>query len=743
MPATHSKFLDCNTTHRQGDVSQPTYCFNFKGIPKKGWSVRGVAIELVNGRERPVLLFGPAASAEIRTPSIQDFAAALRLVYLDSTRPKFEFVTIDPNHPYAGRHYNHYSPSWLKGTSLGRTLFKADEEMKMLKHRMNRAEDGSYVSRDPTFPGLKGPNHFPYNYIGSSPIYLTCRSVKIAKTARLCEFLGEPQMQITLDSNPLYSEYISSLYATIGHGDAPAFLEAREVPKLLLAAEWIKEKGFKVSEDWIKMTTRPALPASSPGEGPDPLCSIGPGDVDLQSLSEMMPKVNGLPCEGGSMDLQVTSVQASHDRLSMEMTQTIHREDGSDFTLQKSLRMSVSDDDWLLEGQLVKMLVASGVVPAEESWSDLREATIAPYWSAEFDEDGEKVVSMSSGGCSMTSFTAEPSRVKRKEKSQSRAWEQTPVAGGAYTTHRNGYIGAVGRPESSKKVVKDDEIAELKRAAAASARKAELKVPKWDGAKSGSSRGSQDRLLGAVNRVTGTGDYHDERGRRVLETQELRTRMDIKTIANGKEVAPPETVFGRLSTARGVGIPTLPLSSHKSKPQKKVPLPPDLVTQLKATFKCTLCSREPMTSPVLATSCCGKILGCQGCVDHYYATGNTHCPACHAVEGYKNTFCLHGVDEILQALSNGVAGVDSAVFAESLKCTVCHSAPLSSQPAVCTGCGRIIGCSDCIKQWHSTKDQCPLCSKDGGRDNTIRLPGMGPILQALEQFFRVAELRSP
>ncbi|XP_062511056.1 uncharacterized protein LOC134186964 [Corticium candelabrum] len=186
----------------------------------------------------------------------------------------------------------------------------------------------------------------------------------------------------------------------------------------------------------------------------------------------------------------------------------------------------------------------------------------------------------------------------------------------------------------------------------------------------------------------------------------------------------------------------IPSASSESKSQETVLLPQNLASDLKNNFKCTLCRSTPMSSPVLATSCCGFILGCQDCVNDYYANYNTHCPSCNNPEGYKKTFRLHGIQEILQALGNGVRGVDSALFAESLQCTMCDSFPVSSAPVISTCCGRVVGCSDCIKRWHQTKDQCPHCRKDDGKNNIVRLRGMERIFKPLKEFFDTIERQS-
>ena len=717
MPACHSKLL---SSQFQEDRDRG-YQFDLSHLPKKGWSFQGVAIENVHGEDRPTLMF-EQSTADLQTPSTEDFAVALKLA-AENTRPKFEFIPIAADHPYGGRHYNCYTPSWLKGTAFGDALFEGDVEMKLLSHRMRKKGD-SYVSSDDTYPGLKGPQKFPFAYRGSSPIYLTCKSVKVSTTSRSCFFMGEPDMQITYDSNPCYSNYVSSLYGVFAHGDAPSLLSVQELPKLIRAAEWLLRQGFEIDKEWLEEKTQPLSPASKgvvpPKEGE---FNTEESNCNLDEIAGVMSQqLKSISCEDGSVDIQISNTKVSANRLSFDVTETFH--DSGCEKVTRQVKVSASDYDWLYEGLPVNAPIGGVTVP-ENTWSDLYAATIAPFWSMQYDEKGKKVDDMSWGGCSMTSFNSEPTRSKTKVTSTAR--QSTPIAGGSHIKYRNGMLGTVGTTAATKKSLDDDEMADLKRAAAAS-RKPQQKPPQWDAGESGSSRGTPRRLLGAIDTDTFTGDIHNEQGERVMDTREFRARVDVSRHQDGKKVNPPVTVISRL----GLATPT----------QKKIMLPPNLVAQLKTTFKCTLCEKTPMTSPVLAASCCGSILGCEKCVNDHYAQ-STHCPGCHCSKGYEKTFRLHGIDEILQALSNGMADVDSAVFAESLKCTVCHSAPLSSQPAVATCCGRIVGCSDCIKRWHETKDLCPLCSKEGGRDNTVRIPGMGSILQQLDAFFRTSEMVSP
>ena len=58
-------------------------------------------------------------------------------------------------------------------------------------------------------------------------------------------------MKIVDASNSLYSKYISEIYPSIAYHDEPRFLKMQELIKLILAAEWLTEKGVRKSEQEV------------------------------------------------------------------------------------------------------------------------------------------------------------------------------------------------------------------------------------------------------------------------------------------------------------------------------------------------------------------------------------------------------------------------------------------------------------------------------------------------------------
>ena len=63
-----------------------------------------------------------------------------------------------------------------------------------------------------------------------------------------------------------------------------------------------------------------------------------------------------------------------------------------------------------------------------------------------------------------------------------------------------------------------------------------------------------------------------------------------------------------------------------------------------------------MSIPILASRCCGTIIGCEVCVQTWYGTGTNVfdkcCPNCRSERGYSHTFHLVGIDEFLTKLQD-------------------------------------------------------------------------------------------
>jgi hypothetical protein len=200
--------------------------------------------------------------ASPHTPKIteEDVAAALRLA-TEGKRPEFFYVRILPGHPFYGRQFKQYKPSWMRGTSFGEVLSEVDWEMKSLhigaKTNDTKTEFCAW-QKDSKLKGLAARFDFRSSKSGGSVI-MSCNSVKVQKSNNELVFQGEPRMRINDESNMRYSKYISKKFDAVAYYDEPLFMKMRELVKLILVAEWLVEKGVKVDEEWMMRCTQPKL----------------------------------------------------------------------------------------------------------------------------------------------------------------------------------------------------------------------------------------------------------------------------------------------------------------------------------------------------------------------------------------------------------------------------------------------------------------------------------------------------
>ena len=83
-------------------------------------------------------------------------------------------------------------------------------------------------------------------------------------------FPEEPKMKIVGASNSLYTKYISEIYPSVAYHDEPRFLKMQELIKLIVAAEWLTEKGVRVSKKWMmEHTAKPRAVAKADEGGPE------------------------------------------------------------------------------------------------------------------------------------------------------------------------------------------------------------------------------------------------------------------------------------------------------------------------------------------------------------------------------------------------------------------------------------------------------------------------------------------
>ena len=222
------------------------FSFRFE-LPSEDLALRGVAIE--DGT--PKLIFD--ASMKVPTLTEEDVGIACRLA-CDGKRPEFFYYPFPLLHPYHGRWYKHYSPEWLKGTSVGELLSEVDWTMKCLNigARSDETKEKFWAWRERTkLKGLADRLDFPEEMPRYGAVQMSCDSVKVYKKENEMIFLGEPKMRITDRNNFTYSKYITDIYPSIAYYDEPLFLKIQELIKLILAAEWMKEKRVRFSRPWM------------------------------------------------------------------------------------------------------------------------------------------------------------------------------------------------------------------------------------------------------------------------------------------------------------------------------------------------------------------------------------------------------------------------------------------------------------------------------------------------------------
>ena len=312
------------------------YEFHFQ-LPKEGLALRSVAI--VDGV--PELFF--TASPKVPTITEEDVAIACRLAS-EERRPEFFYITIPPGHPFFGRQYKRYCPQWLRGTSVGELLSRADWCMKCLhigtRSNESKSEFWSW-SKTSQLEGLAAWPDFPTNAKPSGgSIIMSCESVRVQKEEDSLVFLDEPKMKIDDQINSLYSKYITEMYPSIAYYDEPLFLKMQELPKLILAAEWLKEKEVRISRKWMAQHT-----AKTQVTGP-PVRRKKPPNEMLPQLTQVKVPSSDVAVKTWEAEQYrclskcgVRRLYGWHDHGSHEMV--MFTDDGKAFKQQQSMRMVI------------------------------------------------------------------------------------------------------------------------------------------------------------------------------------------------------------------------------------------------------------------------------------------------------------------------------------------------------------------------------------------------------------------
>lgn len=86
-------------------------------------------------------------------------------------------------------------------------------------------------------------------------------------------------------------------------------------------------------------------------------------------------------------------------------------------------------------------------------------------------------------------------------------------------------------------------------------------------------------------------------------------------------------------------------------PNRNLPL--GLKRVVHDSFKCYICHAVPIKPPLIITKCCKNMLGCQECVNTWYAGPDAMlktCPICRTERGCNETMVLHGLTEFLESI---------------------------------------------------------------------------------------------
>ena len=358
------------------------FSFNFK-LPSEDLALRSVVIN--NGI--PELIFD--AALYVPTLTEEDVGIACRLA-CEGVRPEFFYIGIPDHHPFHGRQYKHYSPEWLKGTITGELLAEVDWSMKCLtiSARSDEKKERFWSwQKTSKLEGLATGLDFPKEKPTGS-VKMSCRSVKVQKSENEMVFLEEPELRIDNESSSTYTKYITSILDSVAYYDEPRFLKMRELIKLILAAEWLKEKGIRFSRPWMKKCSARQVQSQSievKSKGPDEdavkeillhLLKLLPANSHKEVMSAQLGPL--------SVD-NVVETDITEEGIEVKVTTTVLPSQLPSPKVEKStiIRLSVNNYDWLYSSLNPNIPIwfeipghSKEIVPKVESWSELFSQTV-------------------------------------------------------------------------------------------------------------------------------------------------------------------------------------------------------------------------------------------------------------------------------------------------------------------------------------------------------------------------------
>lgn len=367
----------------------------FRFILPDGLSLSAVDVE--DGV--PKLRF--AASPKVPTVNEEDVAVCVRLS-LEEKRPEFFYIGFPFHHPFFGtrRLYKFCRPEYLRKSSVGKLFADVDWLMKCLHVGVRTSSSDksetifSSWSETSHLGGLAIRTDFPED-LPNATVVMSCKSVEVQRSDKELIF-GESKMRIDAvdrKSNLLYSKYITEIFDSVAYDDALLFLKMKEIVKLVLAMEWLKEKGVKFSTQWVmEHTNKPrqtplrAIDARSPKMSEDVIQYVM-NQLQLQTHTQerqisLSPTKSLLTIRTTLEDKTVTERSL---KLKVKTTLSLSTPDSSmeDVNFEKTtvLRLSVNDYDMLYEGINPNSPIGiddSGelITPNVGSWSELFSETV-------------------------------------------------------------------------------------------------------------------------------------------------------------------------------------------------------------------------------------------------------------------------------------------------------------------------------------------------------------------------------
>lgn len=555
------------------------FSFNFK-LPSEGLALRSVATE--NGT--PKLIF----DAALKTPTLteEDVGTVCQLA-CEGVRPEFFYYGIPSHHPYHGRQYKHYSPPKIRGTSIGELLAEADWTMKCLNIgvRSDKTKERFWAWQETSnLEGLADTLDFPRDQLSGS-VMMTCDSVEVEETESRMVFIGEPKMKITADSNSCYSKYITDIYPSIAYYDEPLFLKMQELIKLILAMEWLRDKGVRFSRPWMMECSTPkdkkasqTIEVKSKGLREDEIRNML-GNI-VKQLPETSHQEVMTPTLGSFTVDTITKKTVTENSIEVKCTTTVVPTSLTSPEVKQTttIRASVNDYDMLYSGMDQNMPIIpelpgrdnKKIIPNVHSWSELFAETV-PWpriWKLPHDTDA---LFSTSGGVSTSNIPVRKTvaeraqshiKVPSREAERVRAPVEQSVHQGPYVAEGNGQLSILAQQGKRKKAEK---VPSSMIPSPSVAIRPDNNVTSKTDLTVRNKRGRCDEGVGWEDPGGGQREVYDRRGNIKAEQRSMRSSLHRRTEVNGQVVQDARYGAAMAPTTTTTRIVKTGQQSHKVK----------------------------------------------------------------------------------------------------------------------------------------------------------------------------------